>query len=244
MTNLEKLKKDVTTFPDRAKRIIVYDGKSLTLANEFLKSIKLLMNEIFTTFNPIIKKAHEAHKEAVAQKKRYEEPLIEAERTIKLHIGAYMEGQEKIRREAEEKARREEEERQKEEERILAEAKRLEDSGKQKEAESIIAEIPLPALVEMPIAPVAEGLSIKYILDTEAINRFVESTKGKILLPGIRIYPIWKWEIIDRKLIPKNYYKSSVSSRVDKVETEIVTQGKPEGEKEPESKEEEQKRIF
>ncbi len=228
MKQLEKLKKDTSGFPDRAKRIIVYNGVTLSKANEFLQAIKLVMKEIANTFNPIIKKAHEVHKESVAQKKKFEEPLVEAEKTIKLHIGAYLEGQEKIRREAEEKARREEEERQKEEERILAESRRLEDSGKEKEAENILAEIPLPARVEIPSIPEVKGLALKHVVDTEAINRFVETTKGKILLPGIRIYPVWKWEIVDRKSIPKNYYKSSVSTRTSDVETEIITQGKPE----------------
>lgn len=213
MKDLEQLKKDALGFPDRAKRIIVHDGKTLSLANEFLQSIKLLMKKIAETFNPIIKKAHEAHKEAVAKKKEHEAPLIEAERTIKLHIGSYLEEQARIRREAEEKAQKEEEERQKEEERILAEAKVLEDSGKEKEAQSLQAEIPLPAQVEIPPEPEAEGLSVKQILDTEQINNIVTSTKGQIKIPGIEIYPVWMWKIVNRKLIPKSYYKSSVASR-------------------------------
>ena len=213
MKDLEQLKKDALGFPNRAKQIIVYNGVTLSKANEFLQSIKLIMREISNTFNPIIKKAHEAHKEAVGQKKKYEEPLMIAEKEIKLHIGAYMESQAKIRREAEEKARREEEERQKEEDKILTEAKILEDSGKEKEAENILAEIPLPARVEIPPEPEAKGLSVKQILDTEQINNIVTTTKGQIKIPGIEIYPVFMWKIIDRKLIPKSYYKSSVASR-------------------------------
>ena len=213
MENLEKLKKDALGFPDKAKQIIVYNGVTLSKANEFLQSIKLLMKEIGETFNPIIKKAHEAHKEAVTKKKEHEAPLIEAEKTIKLHIGAYLEGQAKIRREAEEKARREEEDRQKEEDRILAEAKILEDSGKEEEARSLEAEIPLPARVEIPSEPEAKGLSMKQVVDTERINIIVSKLGGQTKIPGIRVYPVWKWEIINRELIPKEYYKTSVASR-------------------------------
>ena len=213
MKDLEQLKKDALGFPDRAKRIIVHDGETLSFANEFLRSIKLLMKEIAETFNPIIKKAHEAHKEAVAKKKEHESPLAEAERIIKLHIGSYLEDQARIRREAEEKAQTEEEDRQKEEDRILAEAKVLKDSGKEKEAESLEAEIPLPARVEVPPEPEAKGLSMKQVVDTERINMIVNQLGRQTRIPGIRVYPVWKWEIDDRKLIPKEYYKSSVASR-------------------------------
>lgn len=226
MDKLEKLKKDTLGFPDRAKRIIVHDGKTLTLANDFLQAIKLLMQEIANTFNPIIKKAHEAHKEAVSQKKRYEFPLIEAERTIKLHIGSYMEEQERIQREIEEKARKEEEERQAKEDLLLERAKVYEKAGQTEEADAILEEIPLPAKVEIPPAPEPEGLVVKHILDTERINNLVTATKGRTRIPGIEIYPVWFWKITDRKLIPKSYYKSSVSTRTAK--TENVTHGKPE----------------
>lgn len=213
MKDLEQLKKDALGFPDRAKRIIVHNGKTLTFANEFLQSIKLLMKEIGETFNPIIKKAHEAHKEAVGKKKEHEAPLVEAERTIKLHIGSYLEEQVRIRRVAEAKAQKEEEDRQKEEDRILAEAKVLKDSGKEKEAESLEAEIPLPARVEVPPEPEIKGLSMKQVVDTERINIIVSKLGGLTRIPGIRVYPVWKWEITKRELIPKEYYKSSVASR-------------------------------
>ncbi|MCK4792793.1 MAG: hypothetical protein KAV87_54190 [Desulfobacteraceae bacterium] len=223
MKDLEQLKKDALGFPERAKMIIVHNAGTLTLANEFLQSIKSLMKEIAETFNPIIKKAHEAHKEAVAKKKEHEAPLMLAETTIKLHIGSYLEVQARIRRQAEEEARKAEEERQKEEDRILAEAKILEDSGKEKEAQSLQAEIPLPARVDIPPEPEAKGLSLKQILDTDQINMIVKRLGGETRIPGIRVYPEWKWAIDDRKLIPKSYYKSTVASR-----TETMTQGKPE----------------
>ena len=213
MEDLEKLKKDALGFPDQAKKIIVHDNETLMVANNFLTTIKAIKEEIGNAFNPIIKKAHEAHKEAVAKKKEHEAPLILAETTIKLHIGSYLEVQAIIRQKAERKAREEEEVRQKEEERILAEAKILEDSGREKEAQSLQAEIPLPARVDIPPEPEVKGLSLKQIVDTEQINRIVEQCKGQTLIPGIRVYPVWKWEITDRKLIPKEFYKSNVASR-------------------------------
>lgn len=217
-SSLEKLKKDALGFPDRARRIIVHDNKTLTLANDFLKSIKLLMIEIANTFNPIIKKAHETHKEAVAQKKGYEEPLIEAERTIKVHIGSYLEDQAEAQRKAGEKARKIEEDRQKKENDALERAKKYQDQGMEEEADAIIEEIPLTAQVPEPPPPKPAGLSLKRIVDTEKINRFVATTKGQAQIPGIRIYPVWEWEIEDRSLIPSSYYKSSMATRAPKEE--------------------------
>lgn len=218
MSDLKKLEKETILFPDRAKRIIVHDGKTLTIANDFLLSIKLLMKEVANTFNPIIQKAHAAHKEAVAQKKRYEEPLTDAERTIKIHIGSYLEDEAKKEREAEEKARKIEEERQQKETEALERAKKYQDQGMEEEAEEIINEIPLPARVPEPPPSKPEGLIISQIVDTEKINRFVETTKGQAQIPGIRIYPVWKWEIEDRKLIPSSYYRSSMATRDTKEE--------------------------
>lgn len=216
MKDLEQLKKDALGFPERAKRLIVHDAKTLNLANDFIHEVKAMMEEVSNSYDPIIRHAK-------AEKKKYYDPLKESEQTAKLHVGSYLENQARIRREAEEKARREEEKRQKEEDRILAEAKVLEDSGKEKEAQALQAEIALPARVDIPPEPEAKGLSLKQVVDTERINMIVKQFGGKTKIPGIRVYPVWKWEITDRDLIPKSYYKTSVASR-----TETMTQGKPE----------------
>lgn len=218
--NLEKLKTEALSYPERAKKIIVHNDGTLTVANNILHAIKEIRQEIAGSYDPIIKKARATVDEARSEKKKYDEPLKEAEQTIKLHIGSYLEDQARIRREAEEKARKAEEERQKEEQRILDEAKILEDSGKTEEAEAMIEDIPLPPQPEdKPTVVEQEGLVFKQILDTERINNIVEQCKANTKIPGIEVYPIYKWKITDRKLIPKGYYKSSVASRASK-ETE------------------------
>ena len=208
MNDLEmiKLKKDALGFPERAKRMIVHNDETLLIANDFIKEVKVVIKAVSESYDPIISHAK-------AEKKKYIDPLRESENTAKIHVGAYMTLQVEKRRLAEEEARRQEEERRREEERILAESKRLEDSGKQKESENILAEIPLPARVEIPPEPVVEGLSLKQIVDTERINIIVNKLGGQTKIPGIRVYPVWKWEITDRKLIPKEFYKSTVASR-------------------------------
>jgi len=228
MNKSEKFKTEALAYPSRAQKIIVHDNNSLTIANDFVQSIKEMRKEVADTFDPIIEKARKARDEALAQKKRYDEPLKEAEKIIKLSIASYLEEQDKIRREAEEKAAREEEERQKKEEEAIERAKKYDDIGMKEEAEAIIKEIPLPELIEEVPRPAADGLAIKKIVDFAKITQLVESSKGRIKIPGIEIYPVWKWKITNRQLIPKSYYKSSIASRVSKVETEIMTQGKPE----------------
>ena len=206
MENLEKLKKDALGFPERAKRMIVHNQETLVIANDFIRHVKVLMKAVSDSYDPIISHAK-------AEKKKYIDPLKESEKTVKLYVGSYLEEQDRIRREAEEEAKKEEEERRKEEDRILAEAKILEDSGKEEEARSLEAEIPLPARVEIPPESEVKGLSLKQVVDTERINIIVEKLGGQTKIPGIRVYPVWKWEITNRELIPKEYYKSSVASR-------------------------------
>ena len=206
MKQLEEFKTKALGFPSRATRMIVHDNKTLVIANDFVREVKVLIKEVSESYDPIISHAK-------AEKKKYIDPLRESEKTVKLHIGTYLENQARIQREAEFEARRKEEERQKEEDKILAEAKRLEDSGKEKEAQNIVAEIPLPAQVEIPSVPEVKGLALKHVVDTERINQLVTNSNGLITIPGIVIYPEWKWKIVNRELIPKSYYKTSVSTR-------------------------------
>src|SRR4030042_1491544 len=98
---------EALTYPEKAKEIKIRDQLSLDTANAFLRGIKGLLSKIADTFDPIIKQAHEAHKQAIDQRKKHEEPLLQAERIIKTGMGPYLAEQDRIRREAEGKAKRE-----------------------------------------------------------------------------------------------------------------------------------------
>ncbi len=155
---------------------------------------------------------------ATAEKKKYSDPLNEGQRIARLRVTSYLEDQAEIQRVAEEKAKKIEDARQKKEDDALEKARKLRDKGKEKKAEAIIEKIPSPA--QKPwVAPFKpSGLSLKRIVDTEKINRLVASTKGQTRIPGIKVYPVWHWEIEDRKLIPDSYYKSSMATRGPKEE--------------------------
>lgn len=203
--SLQKLEQEVSGFPERAKRVIVHNDETLTKANDFLLIIKGLRKEISDTFNPIIEKAHKTHKEAVAQKKKYEVPLIDAEKMVKLQIASYMAEQERIRKEIEEKARREEEERQRIEEEKLKKAQELEKAGQMEEAEKIKEEIPQPKPYLPHEVPKLTNVGIRKIwkwrvvnknlipreylmVDSAKITQLVKSTSGQIKIPGLEIY--------------------------------------------------------
>ena len=62
-----------------------------------LSKIEALKIEINTTFDPIIEKAHSAHKEAIAGKNKHIKPLEDAEKIIKGTIFNYEDALEKAR---------------------------------------------------------------------------------------------------------------------------------------------------
>jgi hypothetical protein len=163
------------TMPERARRMTIRDNVDYSRAAEFLKSVKALRAEVDGAFDPIISKAHEAHREALAQKKIAEMPLIEAERVMKGAIAGYLNDMERARR-AEEDARRikhEAEIRAQAEEENLKRAQELADAGDMEgAAEAVDAEIVVPEIpvhVESSVVKVA-GISARKSYYAEVVD--------------------------------------------------------------------------
>lgn len=200
------------SIPEEAKAINVTDDESFQKAGRILLIIKEVRKEIDATFDPIIKKAHESHKEAVAQKKKVDAPLIEAEGIIKPRLAAYHEEQERKRREEEEKTRAEA--LKKAEDDRLLDAVSAEQSGMTDLSDSILEG---PAYVPTIVTPQSnvvkmQGVSfrdswkaevfdmkalLKAVLDgrvpmnvievnTTVLNGLARSLKGQINYPGVR----------------------------------------------------------
>src|SRR4030042_2943913 len=91
---------EALTYPEKAKEIKIRDQVSLDTATAFLRAVKGLLGKIAETFDPIIKQAHEAHKQAIEQRKKHEEPLLQAERIIKTEMGRYLAAQDRTRGDA------------------------------------------------------------------------------------------------------------------------------------------------
>lgn len=148
--------RDLITVEDETNDVVIKANnfnistqEEYTASSAFLKIIKELQKEVKDTFTPIVKKAHEAHKEAKNQEKKHLDPLVEAEGIVKRKSLKWLDGQEKIRLEAERKAREkaEAEERKRKEElarqqreweekerKKREEAEKLEQEGKAEEA--------------------------------------------------------------------------------------------------------------
>jgi len=203
--SLEKLNQEAQAFPDKASRIIVHDNKTLNIANDFLKAIKVMRKKIGEAFDPIIKKAHEAHKQAVVKKKEFEQPLIKAEGEIKIRIGSYMDEQERLRKEAERKAQEEEEKRLAAAKVMMEEAEHLEEKGQGREAQELRARIPEQKIAVVPEAPKLEGTHITrnlkwevtdlrkvpvefLMIDRAKVTAYVNAHKERTNIPGIRVY--------------------------------------------------------
>ncbi len=212
MEKTEQFKKDALGFPERANRIIIHDAKTLGKANDFILTTKEMLKEVAGSYDPIISHAS-------AEKRKYSDPLKEGQRIARLRVTSYLEDQAEIQRKVDEKAREDEQKRQKKENDALDRAQKLRDKGKEKKADAIIEDLAFrPQGPDTPLYVKPTGLSLKRIVDTEKINRLVATTKGQTRIPGIRIYPVWKWEIENRSLIPSSYYKSSMMQRAPKEE--------------------------
>jgi hypothetical protein len=104
MTTTLELEQKALAIPDQAQAITITNNESYEAATDLLLTVKELLKEVDNTFKPIIDKAYSTHREALAQRKRHEEPLLRAEQILKPRIAAYLEEQERIRKFAEKKA--------------------------------------------------------------------------------------------------------------------------------------------
>lgn len=102
---IHELEHKILPFPEIVKKIVVTNGTSLSKANSALVYIKGLRSQIAKAFDPIIEKARLVPKIALEQKRKTEQPLVEAEQYIKPQIASYMAKLERERYETERKQR-------------------------------------------------------------------------------------------------------------------------------------------
>lgn len=135
-----------------------------------LQAIKALSKKIDETFDPHIKRAFEAHRSLVAEKKQHQLPLTEAEGHIKRAVLGYQQEQERIRREHEAKAQ---EEARKEREKLEARAAKAEAAGKIEKAAELTARadsVVTPLLA--PSVPKVAGISTRVTYKATVIDKF------------------------------------------------------------------------
>lgn len=199
MENIE-LKEKALSVPDQARTLTIVDVASYQQAGEVLLRIKDLRKEIDSAFDPIIEKAHQAHKEACAQKKKYDAPLVEAEGIIKPRIAVYLQAEEQKRRVEQDRLQQEEETRR------LNELARMEANGQGGVAKEMLNEATFAAPVIAPkITPKIDGISQRevwkfkitnstlipreYLIpDLVRIGAVVRASRGVVSIPGVTVY--------------------------------------------------------
>lgn len=220
MDNLAvQLVPEVQQFQQETNGILIEAQQfKITTADQFhaagdkLMRIKGVMKKIDELFDPIVKKAFEAHKATVAAKKQLTEPLTKAETMIKQEMTAYNAEQRRIATEAEAKARElAEAQARKEREKLLSQAVKAEEKGQEEKAEALLEQaeniIPLTPII-VPQVEKVKGISTKTVwkaivvkteevpayfngmelrtINQSQLNKIAQMTAGNVQISGVR----------------------------------------------------------
>lgn len=208
----EDAKQVALTVPEQAKALTVATLEQYQEGESLLATCKQIETEIHATFDPIVDKAHQAHKEAVAQRKKYLDPIENGRRILKDKMIAFRDEEE--RKQKEEQARLDAEARKRAEDEQLALAAQLEAEGDKETANAIIAEpVQVAPVAVQKTAPAASRLSagrsvwsaevvsllslVKAIAEGKqpitliepnmtALNGMARSLKGALAIPGVK----------------------------------------------------------
>lgn len=181
------LEQQVSGWPERARLMLVTDQLSYEGAGHALIEIKALREEVADTFDPICKATDAAHKEAVAQRKRHDRPLVEGESILKSAIAFHQVKQERLRRLEEEKVNAKA--RQSEEAALrvqAAQAKRL--GATQGEVDDILTQPSVaPTVVLPPRVAAVSGVSMRdawsaEVIDLKALCKAIGAGKASLEL--------------------------------------------------------------
>lgn len=193
-----------SSWPEKAKSVSIDSVERYSSAGEMLVSIKTLRNEIKEVFDPIVQKAHSAHKEALAQKAKADKPLDEAENIIKRAMSSWTQEQEAKRREEERRLR--EEARKAEEDRLLRQAELAAEEGDTELAYQILdSPIPNVSVIAPSNVPKIGGVSYtnrwtfriiqpsiiprEYLIpDEKKIGGVVRAMRSGTKIPGVEVF--------------------------------------------------------
>ena len=208
MNDLKKIEQEV----DKANSLAAIEIKTqidYEKASAISKGLRELKKTISDAFDPIIKKAHGAWKEAIAQKDKYFEPVESAQKIVDGKVTTYLLECEKKRREAELKAQQEAEEKaRKEREKLEAKAAKQEAKGNGEVAEALKEQAAQVEVIVPTVAPVvnhANGQSLRkrwyarvidfkvladdYKLPNQSmLDGIAVSTKGQVKISGVEFY--------------------------------------------------------
>ncbi len=148
-------------------------------AADLVKECKELQKNIRSSFDPIIQKAHESHKEAISQRDVFLNPLVDSEKKLKEVIGNYL--KEKERLIFLERIKQEEEQRN-----LILKAQELKRNSASL-GESMMADLDCENAEK----------------EIEKINKL--SIKDQAKVKGIQTIRTFKAFVVDESIIPREY---------------------------------------
>ena len=211
---VKALQSEASGILEQAKVYKISTSAQYQSAGTELTRIKGVRQQVDELFDPIVRKAHEAHKAALASKKKLTDPLDMAERAIKQSMIAYNREEERKAREIEARLRAEAEEKaRKEQEKLLAKAEKALDKGQEEKAEALLEQaeevIPVVPIIAPPVERVAgvatrktwkarvtdaqkipayfNGMEIRTIKQS-ALDNIARMTSGQAEIPGVEFY--------------------------------------------------------
>lgn len=172
-----KIVKEALEVAKKATSFEIKTDEDFTLAGEFGKNVAGRIKAVEEFFAPMKTQAHKAWKTICDTQSDVLTPLTAAKNHLATQIGEYSRQKEE-ERVAEENRQREIALRQ-EEDRVLAEAEHLQTIGKKEEAEAVLSEpVQAPVVVTRSTTPTVKGVSTRQS---------------------------WHFQIVDEKLIPREY---------------------------------------
>jgi hypothetical protein len=155
----EQLQTRVASWLERARAVKIADTNGYRETGYIRQEIRSLRAEVATAFDGTIAAAHQTHQTALAEKKRYDGPLAEAERILKNAMDAYLAAEERARQA--EIRRREEEARAKAEEQRAKLQAALAKDDIDRALEVAAAPLLVPRVVAPPPSLKVEGIGTR-----------------------------------------------------------------------------------
>lgn len=217
-----ELSNENQTISTKAQSLVVKTPEDYEGAAEFAKELKKQANKVVAFFKPMKEAANRAHQQVCDREKQMLKPLTAAQSEVKTAMGAYLQEQERIRREQEEAARKLAEE---EAQKKLEEAAKAESAGDTEAAKAAFMDAEIidtagASMVVQSTAPKVKGIStskdweitgIDSVMvpsivagmeirpvDKAAVMRLIRATKGQITIPGIQYKEITKLSVSGR----------------------------------------------
>lgn len=209
---VKQLETETALLLTQAKEFRVTTPEQYQAAGNELMRIKGVRKKVDELFDPIVKRAHEAHKAALAAKKQLTDPLDQAEKAIKQALLVYNQEQQRKAKEEEERLRKlAEEQAAIEREKLLKQAVKAEQNGNVDKADELLEQaenvIPLTPIVTPQIQKI-EGIATRKIwkavvenpqlvpayfngvelrtINQSALNKLAQMTSGNVQVPGVR----------------------------------------------------------